>query len=118
MTTTEIRLTEGERIIIALHRADMTQKAFADFLGIDKATVWRWIHGRTPASLAALRVLAAEAGLPFEWLRPSPAETGEGLEGYAPGDSNPEPADLWSCLVMAVLTEAEEALGAIHRSSP
>lgn len=98
MTEVRIDLSFAERLTVALMRAGMTRGEFAEYVGTTRKTVWTWETLRTRPAIGALRVLADEAGVPFEWLRPSPDEIEEGRNQYTPRDSNPEPTDsmpLW-----------------------
>ena len=96
MTTTEagpIHLKFEERFTVALMRAGMSLTAFAEYVGTTRTTLWRWSKLKDQPNAGALRVLASEADVPFEWLRPSPDEIEEGRNQYTPRDSNPEPTD-------------------------
>lgn len=113
MTTTAdalVTLTFKERLLIALGRAWPTHLRAAEYLEVDRTTITRWTRGVTVPSPAVLRVIASEADLPYEWLKPSPDESGKGSSRYAPWDLNPEPTDSYTCLVIGVLSEAEAIL--------
>ena len=51
----------------------LSQVSFAERLGIDKSTVWRWEKGTSTPSPLELAYIAKEFGLRLEWLL-----TGEG----------------------------------------
>ncbi len=96
MTTTleaQVTLSFSERLTVAILRTGMSKRDFAAYVGTTSKTLWTWETLRVRPSIGALRVLATEAGVPFEWLRPSPDEVEEGRSQYTPRDSNPEPTD-------------------------
>lgn len=105
-----VTLSFSDRLAVAMNRAGMNRGELAEFLGISRPTLWRWENGRTKPAVAALRALATEAHLPYEWLKPFPDESGKGFSRYAPWDLNPEPTDSYTCLVIGVLSEAEAIL--------
>lgn len=79
----------------------------AEYLGVTRETVSRWVNGKIVPSRQTLRLWALRTGVPFEWLEtgkvPSPA--GDGTFGEcAIRDSNPEPADKWSRAGLPQLT--------------
>lgn len=114
MTTTadaQVTLTFTERLTVAIGRAWPTQLKAAEYLEVDRGTVTRWTKGLITPSASTLRVIASASGIPYEWLRPSPADVEKGLRPwYTPWDSNPEPTDSWTCLVDAIVSEAESIL--------
>ncbi len=88
-----ITLSFRERLLVAIDRMGMEKQALAEYLGVSVQTLWRWETLRAAPRASALRVLANETHLPYEWLRPSPDELDEGRSQYTPRDSNPEPTD-------------------------
>jgi transcriptional regulator with XRE-family HTH domain len=87
MTTTAESpvLNFEERFTIALMRAGMNHRQFADHVGVTRKTVWTWQKEAVAPQVGALRVLAAEADVSYEWLI-------EGL-GLPRLESNQQPAD-------------------------
>lgn len=115
MTTTadrDVRLTFNERLLVAVHRLG-GRDGVSKYLEVNPSTVSRWTGGDITPRSAVLRAIATGAGVPFEWLRPSPEETGKGLDQYTPWDLNPEPTDEVTCEVIALLSEADSILRAV-----
>ena len=82
-TTQEVTLSLTDRLSVAINRTGRTQEDLAKFLGIDPSSIWRWMNRGACPRVSTLRVLAAESGLPYEWLE----------EALPRVDSNHQPAD-------------------------
>ena len=76
-----------DRMALALRHARLTNQDMADYLGVKRETVSRWVNGRSTPSLGMLRLWAIRTEVPLEWL-----EVGE---LRARRDSNPQPSDPW-----------------------
>lgn len=87
--------TLGDRLRKALEASDTPVQEIADYLDVNRNTISRWIHDKSPVKRSTLIIWAATTGVDPDWL-----ETGTaGLENqadrdlYASRDLNPEPAD-------------------------
>ncbi|EPD33786.1 hypothetical protein HMPREF9306_00200 [Propionimicrobium lymphophilum ACS-093-V-SCH5] len=76
-------LTFDWRLKMACAQADMTQAELAEKLGVNAATISRWISGDSRPRRHQIMACAMATGVPFTWL-----ETGK-----APADK-PEPSDM------------------------
>ncbi len=88
--------TLGDRMRKALRHADISVGAMAVDLGVNPATVGRWLSDRTPVKRQTLKVWALTCGVDLEWLETGQAPNESGPDGgalYTPSDSNREPAD-------------------------
>ena len=52
----------------ALREAHVPVQDMADYLGVSRNTVSRWINGAVPAKGAVLRAWSQRTGVPYEWL--------------------------------------------------
>lgn len=68
------------RLRLALEVEDIGVQEMADYLGVERNSVSRWINGRTQPSKQTLRLWAMRTGVPLEWL-----ETGAPPPGLEPG---------------------------------
>ncbi len=98
MTTTAagpIELTFLERLTITVGRTGMGKTELARWLEMNPASVSRWFMGMTLPPASTLRLIALQAQVPYEWLRPTPSELEDMGRGgkYTPWDLNPEPTD-------------------------
>ena len=59
MAVLDFSLTVGDRIAIALRKADITQTELAHTLGVSQSTVSRWINGGPVEVEVLVRVAAA-----------------------------------------------------------
>jgi transcriptional regulator with XRE-family HTH domain len=59
---------EADRLRKALRVADVPVQDMADYLGVSRNTVSRWINGAVPAKGAVLRAWALRTGVSYEWL--------------------------------------------------
>jgi len=68
-----------DRMALALRHARLTNQDMADYLGVTRETVSRWVNGRSTPNLGVMRLWALRTEVPLEWL-----ETGsvrhQGLE--------------------------------------
>jgi transcriptional regulator with XRE-family HTH domain len=70
----------------ALRAADVSVAEMADYLGVNRNTVGRYINGRGVPDVRTMRLWALRCGVPLEWLQ----------SGKLPHlDSNQEPSDPW-----------------------
>jgi transcriptional regulator with XRE-family HTH domain len=60
----------------------------ADFLGLDKTTVWRWRNGLTVPSFGAIKEVAAKLGLSLDEIT---AVQGNPTPAPPPGPTTPAP---------------------------
>lgn len=77
------QLTLGWRLQLALHHADMKVQDMADYLGVTRSTLSRWMndHG-TPPRPAFTMQWALRCGVPHAWLR-NGTESGPDLGEHA-----------------------------------
>lgn len=89
-------LTLGWRLRMAMESADLDQKEWATYLGVDRSSITRWTHDRGPVARSHLIAVSLRSGVPLEWIESGAVPSGNGPEGnlYTPTDSNREPADL------------------------
>lgn len=59
---------EADRMRKALRVANVSVQEMADYLGVSRNTVSRWINGAVPAKGAVLRAWALRTGVSYEWL--------------------------------------------------
>ena len=90
------QLTLGWRLKMSLADDKLAAGEMADYLGVSRQTLSRWMNDAgAPPKRAYLMQWAIRTGVPLTWL-----ETGEtpddgggpGGLSYTPRDSNPEPA--------------------------
>lgn len=79
----------------ALDVAGVGVQDMADYLGVSRQSVSKWINGRGLVDRRTTIAWALRTGVPLVWLETGEAPaTGPGLrEEYTARDSNPEPAD-------------------------
>lgn len=72
----------------------MNNQQVADYLGVDRATISRWTHDRSPVKPAFLRQIALLSGVSYEWIA-------DGVEGQG---SDPKVNSGWStsCAVISL----------------
>lgn len=85
---------QHHRMALALEQVDMSVQEMAEFLGVNRNTVGRWLNGHIQPSRAVLMVWADATGVPLMWLEKglAPAVEPGPDEVCAARDSNPEPA--------------------------
>jgi len=59
---------EADRLRKALREAEVSVNDMADYLGVSRNTVSRWINGAVPAKAHVMRLWALRTGVPYEWL--------------------------------------------------
>lgn len=83
----------ADRMRKGLREADISVQEIADYLGVGRNTVSRWINGRIAPSVQTLRLWALRTGVPYAWLRDGTTPDGPGS-----GDARPEgfePPTFW-----------------------
>lgn len=94
------QVTRGDRLRMSLRDAGVGVQEMADYLGVGRNTVSRWINDKIPPSKQTFRLWAMRTGVPLVWLETGAAPVvGPGPEGYTARDLNPEPADLVSRMI-------------------
>ena len=89
----------ADRMRKSLRVSEVSVQEMAEYLGVQRNSVGRWINGHVNPSRQTLRLWALRTGVPFEWLETgrdarNPRPDGpDGGEECAIRDSNPEPAD-------------------------
>ncbi|NNG20287.1 helix-turn-helix transcriptional regulator [Naumannella sp. ID2617S] len=89
----------GDRMRKGLEHAGVSVGQMADYLGVNRNSVGRWLSGRVSPGKQTLRLWAVRTGVPLSWLETGDAPAGGPDGGAADGawytarDSNPEPAD-------------------------
>ena len=76
-----------ERLKAIRKHAKLTQRQFAERIGVSRDVIASWEIGRVQPSEAVLRLICRECGVGYEWLK-----NGEGE--MAEGESNAEAAKL------------------------
>ena len=94
--------TRGDRMRVALRHAGVGVQEMADYLEVARNTVSTWINDKITPSKQTMRLWALRCGVSLDWLETGKAPTGpSGPEGwYTSRDSNPEPADYESGVVV------------------
>jgi transcriptional regulator with XRE-family HTH domain len=96
MTTETIPVFDRQdRMAKALSHAQLTTQDMADYLGVTRETVSRWLNSRSTPNKGMMRLWAMRTGVPLAWLETGTAglEDQAGGAMYASRDLNPEPAD-------------------------
>jgi transcriptional regulator with XRE-family HTH domain len=90
--------TLGDRMRKALEVSGTPVGEIAEYLEVNRATVGRWLHDKSPVKKSTLIIWAATTGVDLGWLETGTAglENQTGRDQYAIRDSNPEPADMAS----------------------
>jgi transcriptional regulator with XRE-family HTH domain len=76
------QFTQGDRMRKALESNGFSVQDAADYFGVGRNTISNWMHGRTPAPLASVRLWALWTGVPLSWLQTGvvpPADDGGGV---------------------------------------
>ena len=65
-----MELKEKPKIILAAARvnANMNQREFAEFMGVDVSTVANWEKGKTEPSASQLRKISEVSGIPMDFI--------------------------------------------------
>jgi len=79
----------GERVTMVMFRRRLRQSDLAGVLGITQSALSRKLRGDRAWSLQELKVTAGALSVPTAFLL---GETDDPGEGWAPWDSNPQPA--------------------------
>lgn len=87
--------TLGDRMRKALDVSGTPVQEIADYLEVNRGTIGRWLHDKSPVKRSNLIIWAATTGVDLEWLETGTAglEDQAGRDLYASRDLNPEPAD-------------------------
>jgi transcriptional regulator with XRE-family HTH domain len=80
MTTVVPEWDLADRMRKALRESGVSVGEMAEYLGVYRSTLSKWLGGVTTPKAGMLRLWAMRTGVDFEWL-------------CAARDSNPEPAD-------------------------
>lgn len=64
----------NERLKELRKSRDLTQKQFAEQLGVDRSLVVKWESGDRPIPLVQMKVICAEFNASLEWLRDGKGE--------------------------------------------
>lgn len=62
------KFDEADRLRKALREANVSVNEMAEYLGVSRNTVSRWINGAVPAKSHVMRLWAMRTGVPYEWL--------------------------------------------------
>jgi transcriptional regulator with XRE-family HTH domain len=57
-----------DRMALALRHAGLTNQDMADYLGVTRETVSRWVNGRSTPNRGMLRLWAIRTGVPLLWI--------------------------------------------------
>lgn len=86
----------ADRMRKALRTSDLGVQDMADYLGVARSTVGKWINGHINPSKQSLRLWAMRTGVDFNWLMtgesPHQLVAGEGFAELPRLDSNQQPA--------------------------
>jgi transcriptional regulator with XRE-family HTH domain len=58
-----------DRMGKALKVAGVSSSDMADYVGVARETMSRYLSGKAPAPLAVVRVIALRTGVPFAWIQ-------------------------------------------------
>ncbi|WP_373454423.1 helix-turn-helix domain-containing protein [Rhodococcus sp. 05-2255-3B1] len=91
----------SDRLKKALAHSDVSVTEMADYLGVTRETISRWINGRTKIGKAPLRLWALRTGVRLAWIEhgtavaesPRPDGDPNGGSSLPHLDSNQEPFD-------------------------
>ena len=83
----------GDRLKKAIEVSDLSVAAMAEYVGVTRETLSRYLNGRQDAPIAIVRLISIRTGVPFHWLQTgeTPAGPGEGPDGGS-SDSAPSRA--------------------------
>lgn len=105
---------EADRIRKAMRDAGLGVQELADALEVSRTSVSNWINGRTSPRDRDIRAIARMTAVPPVWLRngesPDKSVRASRHRQYTPWDSNPEPTDLETCLLIGLVSEADAIL--------
>ena len=65
---------QADRLRKALREADLGVQDMADYLGVSRNTIGRYLSGAAPAKIQTLRLWAMRCGVSYEWLRTGVSE--------------------------------------------
>lgn len=89
----------ADRMRKALRTSDLGVQDMADYLGVARSTVGKWINGHINPSKQSLRLWAMRTGVDFNWLvtgqSPHQLDADEGFALLPRLDSNQKPAGYW-----------------------
>ncbi len=68
MNFEKLQFTQADRLRKSLHAADMTSQEMADYLGVNRNTVSRYINDERDPKRSILRLWAMRTGVPLEWI--------------------------------------------------
>jgi transcriptional regulator with XRE-family HTH domain len=97
--TTEIaghipELTLGWRLRMAMESSSLDQSQWAQYLGVNRNTITRWTHDKSPVARGHLVAISLRTGVPMEWIEhgTGPSNNGDGGDGLPRLDSNQQPS--------------------------
>lgn len=64
----KLQFTQADRLRKSLHAAGMSSQEMADYLGVNRNTVSRYINDERDPKRSILRLWALRTGVPLEWL--------------------------------------------------
>ncbi len=100
----------ARRLMLVVERVPGGATAHANALGVHRATLHRWVTGRTEPTAADVAKVASLAGLPAVLVHYGPTEE---LERLLPGPK-PSVAEAWS---MVPRVKEAAKLAGVHRST-
>ena len=65
---------QADRLRKALREAGLGVQDMADYLGVSRNTIGRYLSGAAPAKIQTLRLWAMRCGVSYEWLRSGVSE--------------------------------------------
>jgi transcriptional regulator with XRE-family HTH domain len=81
ITLNRLEFDLSDRLRKSLHVAGLSNQDMADYLGVSKNTVSRWITGAIDPKISMVRLWALRTGVPFEWLATGVATDNGGPDG-------------------------------------
>ncbi|WP_424309791.1 helix-turn-helix domain-containing protein [Gordonia sp. (in: high G+C Gram-positive bacteria)] len=59
----------GDRLKKAIEVSDLSVAAMAEYVGVTRETLSRYLNGRQDAPIAIIRLISIRTGVPFGWLQ-------------------------------------------------
>src|SRR5690349_19437899 len=95
ISTTRIpELTLGWRLRMAMENTDLDQGEWANYLGVNRNTITRWTHDKSPVARGQLIAISLRSGVPIEWIEngTGPSDNNDGGDELPRLDSNQQPS--------------------------